>query len=319
MPTDALYVELKKFGRVKANEPLAKHTTFQIGGPAKYFITVDNREKLIGLLDYIAGNGLDYFIIGGGSNLLFGDDEFDGVVIKICTTKEPEFIKKNDKFNIKVEAGVSLGAVVNLAAQNGLTGMEWAIGIPGTVGGAVRGNAGAMGKDMSHAVKEVEVWRDGEILNLTPKECRFDYRDSGFKYNKDVILSAGLFLEKGDKKAIMAAVQKHMIQRAGRITQLPSPGSFFKNIKLSKWPGDTKQLPELYVRRGTVPAGWMIDQLDLRGLSEGGAKISDEHGNFIVNINQATQKDVLTLVDIIKEKVYNKFRVELEMEVQVVN
>lgn len=319
MPTDTLYTTLKKFGRVKANEPLAKHTTFQIGGPARYFITVDNREKLIDLLGYVSGSGLDYFIIGGGSNLLFGDDEFDGVVIKISAEKEPEFIKNNSKFNIKAEAGVVLGAVVNLAAQNGLTGMEWAIGIPGTVGGAVRGNAGAMGQDMSRTVKEVEIWRDGEVLNLTSKECRFDYRDSGFKYNKDVILSVGLLLEKGDKKEIMATIQKHMTQRAGKIAQFPSPGSFFKNVKLNKWPGDAKQLPEKFTQRGVVPAGWMIDQLDLRGLVEGGAKISDEHGNFIINVDFATQKDVLTLVDIIKEKVYNKFRVELEMEVQVVN
>jgi|SRR3989344_3183165 len=310
------YNKLKEFGDVKLNESLAKHTTFKIGGPAKFFIIVHKTELLVGLLGYLAGEGVDYLVLSGGSNLLLNDDGYDGLVIKIATNNPPQMTPAASGFDMEIEAGVSLGLVVSLAAKNGLAGMDWAVGVPGSFGGAIRGNAGAMGKDISMPTQWVEVWRDGEVLRLNKDECKFGYRESLFKFNKDVVLRAGIHLEPGDKQKIMENMQAHLKQR--KHTPFPSAGSFFKNLKLDKWPGDKKELPELFLKRGSVPVGWMTEQLGLRGLSSGGAKISDEHGNYIINFNNATQADVLVLVEEIKQRVYNKFGVELEPEVQVV-
>src|SRR3989339_577207 len=153
---DQLYKKLKSFGRVKLNEKISKHTTFKIGGPARYYVEVAENIKIIGLLNYLSGEGIKYFILGGGANTLF-PEEFDGVVVRV---KSEKLIVKNSQ--IIAEAGVNLYQVVNLAAQNSLSGMEWGVGIPGTIGGAVRGNAGAFGSDISKNLKNVEVWRDGK-------------------------------------------------------------------------------------------------------------------------------------------------------------
>ncbi len=146
---DPFYDKLKEFGDVKLNESLAKHVTFKIGGPAKFFIIVRKTESLVGLLNYLAGEGVDYLVLSGGSNLLMNDEGYDGLVIKIATNDAPKITPRGQGFDIEIDAGVSLGLVTNLAAKNSLAGMDWAIGVPGTFGGAIRGNAGAMGKDIS--------------------------------------------------------------------------------------------------------------------------------------------------------------------------
>lgn len=313
---DELYNKLKEFGDVKINELLSKHTTFKIGGPAKLFIIVRKNDLLIKLLDFLAAEGLDYFVLSGGSNLLMNDAGYDGLVIKIATNDAPKITPNGVGFDIEIDAGVVLGMVVNLAAKNSFGGMDWAVGVPGTFGGAIRGNAGAMGKDISTVTQWVDVWRNGEVLRLKNEECKFAYRDTIFKHNKDIILCASIYLEPGDKQKIMENMQAYLKQR--KHTPFPSAGSFFKNLKMDKWPGDKKDLPEIFLQRGSVPVGWMTEQLGLRGLSSGGAKISDEHGNYVINFHNATQADVLTLVEEIKQRVYNKFGVELDPEVQIV-
>ncbi len=313
---DPFYDKLKEFGDVKLNESLAKHVTFKIGGPAKFFISVRKTDLLVGILNYLAAEGVDYLVLSGGSNLLMNDEGYDGLVIKIATNDVPKITPSGQGFDVEIDAGVSLGLVVNLAAKNSLAGMDWAIGVPGTFGGAIRGNAGAMGKDISLSTQWVEIWRDGEVLKIKNEDCKFAYRDTIFKHNKDIILRACIYLEPGDRQKIMENMQTYLKQR--KHTSFPSAGSFFKNLKLDKWLGDKKDLPELFLQRGSVPVGWMMEELGLRGLTFGGAKISDEHGNYIVNFNNATQADVLTLVEEIKQRVYNKFGVELEPEVQIV-
>lgn len=313
---EELYSKLKEFGDVKINESLAKHVTFKIGGPAKLFITINKTENLVQLLNYLESQGVEYFIVAGGSNLLMNDNGFDGLVIKISTNDLPKLIPQGSGFEIEVDAGVMLGAVVNIAAKNSLAGMSWAIGIPGTFGGAIRGNAGAMGKEIVSVLRWVDVWRNGEVVRLKPEECGFSYRNSNFKHNKDVILRGCVYLEPGDKQEIMEKMQTNLKQR--KHTPYPSAGSFFKNIKMHKWTGDTKELPELFLQRGTVPVGWVTETLGLRGLSVGGAKIAEEHGNYVINFDKATQADVLALVEEIKTRVYNKFGVELEPEVHIV-
>ncbi len=313
---DQIYTKLKEFGDVKINESLAKHVTFKIGGPARLFVIARDTDKFVQMLNYLNGEGLDYFVVAGGSNLLMSDDGFDGIVIKIATNAPPKLVPSGSGFDVEVEAGVMLSAVVNVGAKNSLAGIDWGIGIPGTFGGAIRGNAGAMGKDISRILNWVEAWHDGEVVRLKPEECGFGYRNSNFKHNKDIVLRGSIHLEPGNKQEIMERMQTYLKQR--KHTPFPSAGSFFKNLKLAQWTQDTKELPELFLQRGTVPIGWITEQMGLRGLAVGGAKISDEHGNYLINFNNATQADVLALVEEIKQKVYDKYKVELEPEVQIV-
>ncbi|HLC69572.1 MAG TPA: UDP-N-acetylmuramate dehydrogenase [Patescibacteria group bacterium] len=308
-----IYKTLKNFGKVKANVPLARFTTFKIGGPAKFYIEVGDKVKTIELLNFLSGEGIAFYILGNGSNVVFPDDGYDGVVMRL----------KNDVINldgttITAGAGAALASVVNLALQNSLSGIEWAAGVPGTVGGAVRGNAGAMGKETSNCINEVEVWQDGEARNWPAKECGFGYRHSDFKNNKAIILEVKYELNPGDKATILAEMQKYLKQRSGRYPAYPSAGSFFKNVKVSDWPGDKSQLPPLYIERKMIPVGWLIEGVELKGYQIGGAKFSEEHGNFIVNFNNATQADVIALVEEAKSRVYNKYKVEIEPEVEIV-
>jgi len=307
-----LYKQLKEFGHVKINESLAKHTTFKIGGPADFFIEINDNDKLVELLNFVNGAGIEYFILGGGSNMLFSDSGFKGVVIKVKTTK-----LKTENETIIAEAGVLLSQVVTEASKNSLSGLEWGVGIPGTVGGAVRGNAGAMGRESANCLEKVEIWQDGEVIEMTKEELKFSYRASCIKSSGGVILKAYFKLVPEEKQKIMTAMTGYLKQRTGRYPAYPSAGSFFQNIDINKWPGDLKVLPEIFVERKKVPVGWVVEQLNMKGFAVGGAKISDEHGNFVINYNHATQADVLTLVETLKEKVYNKFGVELIPEVEI--
>ncbi|MFZ2189241.1 MAG: UDP-N-acetylmuramate dehydrogenase [Candidatus Magasanikiibacteriota bacterium] len=311
-----LYQQLKEFGHVKLNEPMSKHTTFKIGGKANFFITIENTDNLGKLLTFVNEQGLSYFILGGGSNLLWNDDQFEGVVIKVGNKKLT--VTGN---MIEADAGVLLSQVVNLAAQNSLTGFEWAVGIPGTIGGAVRGNAGAMGVDISadKCLAKVQVWQNGEVVEYNRSECNFVYRGSMFKDDPNILVLRAYFrLDVGDQAEIMKSMQGYLAQRTGRYPKFPSAGSFFQNVPIDKWKKDLKDLPAIFVERKKIPVGWLVEQLELKGLTVGGAKVSDEHGNFIINFDNALQSDVLTLVELVKEKVYNKFGIELESEVEIV-
>lgn len=310
---DSLYKQLKDFGQTKLNTPLAKYTTFKIGGAAHYFLEVDDTDKLVKTLDFLSGEGVPYFVLGGGSNLLFSDQEYDGVVVKIATRKN--IISEN---SIRIDAGLPLALLVNTCNQYGFTGAEWAAGIPGTIGGAVRGNAGAYGGATADNLVSVTVWRDRDVIKLSPVECGFGYRESIFKHNTDVVLSAEFTFATGDKAAILQKSQGYILERSAKFPRFFSAGSFFKNFDLKNYHGDKSSLPEKFLQVGKVGAAWFIEQAGMKGCAVGDAKVSDEHANFIVNCNNATQADVLTLVEQVREAVYNKFGVELEPEVQIV-
>jgi UDP-N-acetylmuramate dehydrogenase len=219
---------------------------------------------------------------------------------------------------IEAEAGVQLSVVMNTALKQGWSGLEWAAGLPGTVGGAVRGNAGAMWSDTARSIEKVEVWRDGEVVQLQPEECGYGYRDSMFKHNKDVILRAWYKFVPGDKVKMMAEIGGYLKARAGKYPPFPSGGSFFKNIAIADWTGKQEELLPEFVKIGKVPAGWIIEKAGLKGLREGGCMVSKEHGNFIINVNHGTQADIRRLVEQVQDKVYSTFRVELEPEVHIV-
>ncbi len=308
-----LYKKLKFFGSVKQNISLARFSTFKIGGPAEFLVEIKEKDSLVGLLDFLNQENLDFLILGGGSNILFPDEGLKKVVIKVLTSQ----VNIQDNL-IELESGVPLSLAVSLAIKNGLGGLEWAVGIPGTVGGATRGNAGAMGENMGDCIQKVFVWENGLIKEYSKEDCNFEYRSSIFKKNKNlVILKIVLLLKSRDKKEILKKMNNNLINR-GKFPNLPSAGSFFKNIKLSKWPGDVDILPEIFRERGTVPAGWLIENCGLKGFKIGGAGISFEHGNFLVNFDKARQNEVIQLVEEIQKKVYDKYGVDLEPEVQIV-
>lgn len=310
---DGLYKALKEFGDVKINVTLAKFTTFKIGGPAALVVEVTDTQKLAALLSFLSAEGQEYFVLGGGSNVLLPDDGLQKVVIRIRTNA-----LAIDGDMIEAEAGVLFGAVSTASVKNNLTGLEWSAGLPGTVGGAVRGNAGAMGGETKDVLERVIVWRDGEVLELRPEDCNFSYRESIFKHNNDVILKAWFRLSPGDTKKSLAVMQDIVKKRNGHYPPFPSGGSFFKNVMLKNWTGTTEGLPDAFIEQGRVPAGWLTDLCGLKGFTIGGAMVSKEHGNFLINYKNATQADVLRIVEEVKTKVYTKFNVELEEEVHII-
>ncbi|HCP08301.1 MAG TPA: UDP-N-acetylenolpyruvoylglucosamine reductase [Candidatus Moranbacteria bacterium] len=315
--------------KIQENIQLAPFTTFRIGGPAKFFVSVESGEELAEAIEYAKENGLKYFILGGGSNLLVSDDGFEGLVIKIDSK-----LFMVHGFSIGSGAGVALSKVVKESLDREFSGMEWAMGIPGTVGGAIRGNAGAFGSDMSDVIKTVnyidkrDLYEESggkktvKIKSLSNAECEFAYRESIFKQNLDLtILSAVFDLKKGDKEESEKII-KDIIKK--RTTSSPaglgSPGSFFKNPVVSK--------PDLIAqfesdkntksKNNKIPAGWLIERVDLLGKKIGGAMILERHGNFIVNTGNATAQDVIMLSSYVKQQVRDKLGVELHEEVQYV-
>lgn len=311
---DSLYTTLKQFGHVKPNAALAKLTTFHIGGQVLFLTQVTETEKMVQLLNFLTGEGIPYFILGGGSNIVWQDEPFEGVVIKVASCK---LQVASDR--VIADSGAPLAAVVTNFMQNSFSGMEWAAGVPGTVGGAVRGNAGAMDSDISRSVEKIMVWRDGEVIELKSEECGYGYRESVFKHNQDIILQAVYKTKPGDKKEILKQIQENIKGRNGKYPAKPSAGSFFKNVDFKDWKGGLSKLPEHFAKTQKVPAGWINEQNGLKGFQIGGAMISKEHGNFLINFtNEATQADVIALKEEAQKRAMENFGVELEPEVVIV-
>jgi UDP-N-acetylmuramate dehydrogenase len=304
---------------IQENVILAPFTTFRIGGPARYFVEVRSEEELIKALDFAKEKNLKFFILGGGSNLLVADQGFDGVVIKM---KFNEFSIDSEKAVVEVGAGVPLSKVVRDTAATGMTGMEWAAGIPGTFGGAVRGNAGAYGgeaKDVTESVKIIDA-KTREIKEIVREDCNFIYRGSLFKDDGAlIIISAKLKLAKGNAAESQRRAKEIIVERIGKNPQgIGSAGSYFINpvvnnpdiiAQFEKESGKTSKV-------GKVPAGWLIEKADLRGKRIGGAMLSENHSNYIVNTGTATAADVVMLDSFIKQQVRDKFGVQLQEEVQ---
>lgn len=288
----------KALSRIKKNILLKNYTTFKIGGSVKYFFEVESKEDLILAIKLAKKLKLPFFILGGGSNLLVADERYNGLVIKMKNTKCK---MRNEKLKCKifVEAGYSLAKLVRDSIYKNLTGLEWAAGIPGTIGGAIKGNAGAFGSSMADIVKTVEVLDSKNLKTkiFKNKDCKFGYRDSIFKKNKTlIILSTKLQLERGNKKEIEKKIKEYLnYRKKTQPLDLPSAGSIFKNP-----PGKS--------------AGELIEKCGLKGKKIGNAQISEKHANFIVNLGGAKAKDVLKLINLAKKKVKERFSIELEEE-----
>ncbi len=308
---------------IQENISLAGHTTFRIGGPARYFREVKNKEELVEAIKWAKKKNLPFFIFGGGSNLLASDEGFSGLAIKVRSEKL-EVKSRDDKIKlVETEAGVPLIKVVLESIKDGYSGLEWGFGIPGTVGGAIFGNAGRLGQSISQVVESVKVFDLDSLKEreFNPKDCDFKYRGSRFKEGGWIILSAVLEFKKAEKEEIekVLAKAKEVIKNS---PPWPSVGCIFKNYQV-KGENDIllKDHSELVsrVRGGKIGVGFLIDQCGLRGRQIGGARIWEGHANYIVNIGGAKARDVLEIIGIVKGAVKEKFGMELEEEIRRLN
>lgn len=292
-------VEKEDIGKVTKDVFISKYTTYKVGGLAKVIIYPKNIDKLVILCRLIKKYQLKYMVLGNGSNVLFSDKTYDGVIIKLDNFNKIEFVGNK----VICGSGASLMKVSREALKRSLAGLEFASGIPASIGGAIYMNAGAYKSDMGYITTSVKVLTpDLKIITLTNKEMAFHYRDSFLQHHKDYIcLEATLRLEKGDKEAL-EEVTKDRKERRVKTQPLtyPSAGSVFRN------PDD-------------VPAGKLIDDLGLKGLTKGGAEVSKVHANFIINKNEASAKDIHDLMLFVKEAVKEHYGIDLKIEQEFIN
>lgn len=293
-------IEKAEIGKVEKNPLLSKYTTYKVGGKALAIVYPKNVDGLIKLLRLLKENDVKYKILGNGSNLLFSDSLFEGIIIKLSSFDEVEFFGNN---KVRVGAGYSLIKLSLLTAKKGLAGLEFASGIPGTVGGAVFMNAGAYKSDMGYVVQEVKVLTpDYKIITLENKELNFHYRSSFLqKHPEYICLEVIIKLKKGDREILNEVInERRERRRESQPLEYPSAGSVFRN-------------PD-----GGF-AGKMIEDLGLKGYSNGGAKVSEKHANFIINYNKATSKDIKELIDYVHDAVLKEYNVDLKIEQEFVN
>lgn len=300
MNTNILNMFIEAVGEscVSVSEPMAKHTTFRVGGPADYFVSPNTLEGVKNALDICKKENLPYYIIGNGSNLLISDEGYRGVIIQIYKNLNEVAIENGNV--IRAQAGALLSTVARTALNHELTGMECLSGIPGTLGGAVTMNAGAYGGELKDVLTEVTVIdEDGQIRTILAEDLELGYRTSIIAKKGYVVLEAVLTLEKGDVEKIQARMDELKEQRVTKQPlEFPSAGSTFKR-------------PEGYF------AGKLIQDAGLAGYTVGGAQVSPKHCGFVVNVGKATASDVYQLICDVKRIILEKDQVELEPEVKM--
>lgn len=292
---EKLYTMIEK-EHVWKEEPMKKHTTFRVGGPADYFVMPSSEEELAAVVRLCREAGMPYYIIGNGSNLLVGDKGYRGVMIQVF--KSMSSMKAEGEM-ITAQAGCSLAQIAGLAAGESLTGFEFAAGIPGTLGGAVTMNAGAYGGEMKDVLVSVRMLdEEGEVLELAAEELGLGYRTSVIAKKGYIVLDAVLHLQKGDEEQIRACMAELREKRVSKQPlEYPSAGSTFKR-------------PEGYF------AGKLIQDAGLKGFSVGGAQVSEKHSGFVINTGEATAADIVELMRQVTEKVEADTGVTLEPEVK---
>ena len=290
-------------GRGKKEEEMKKHTTFRVGGPARYFVSPAGEEALVAVLRLCRKEGMPYYILGNGSNLLVSDQGYDGVMILMgdgFLKLEKKLFGDRDDVIYTVGAGLLLSRIAKEALEDSLTGFEFAAGIPGTLGGAVVMNAGAYGGEMKDIIRSVRVMDpQGNLLELDASQMDFAYRHSCVLEKHYIVLSAEFELRRGDKAQIQAQMEDLAARRREKQPlEYPSAGSTFKR-------------PAGYF------AGKLIQDAGLRGFRVGGAQVSEKHCGFVINREQATAEDIRTLCHEIQKKVKDTFGVDLECEIRM--
>ena len=282
------------------NEPMSKHTSFKIGGPAECLVKIKTIEQLKSILKYSKEKCIDLTIIGNGSNILVSDDGIKGIVAKI-EIDNLKIDKQDEKILITVGSGIKLGLLAQKCLKEEIAGFEFASGIPGTIGGAIRMNAGAHGTEMKDIVKTVTyVDRNGEIYKIENEQAKFEYRNSLFAHKDYIIVETEIQLEEGNAEEIKEKMTEYANYRKEKQPiEYPSAGSTFK--------------------RGTdFITAKLIDECGLKGYQIGGAQVSEKHAGFIINKGNATAEDVKKLMKYVEEQVYNKFGKKIEPEIEII-
>lgn len=292
---------------------LKKITRFGVGGSA-YAVEVKENNLLPSIVQNIKKSKKNFFVLGGGTNIIAHDKGYTGVVLLIKTKD-----MKVSGSEIQCDAGVSLQALVDEANRNSLSGIETLAGIPGTVGGALYGNAGAYGREIADVVTRVSIFDGIRTRNLSKKECSFYYRGSIFKRKKWIILSAAFIFQKGNKKNLEQKSKDIVeLRRKKYPPRLRCAGSIFKNILLQSTTGKKLQrmIPKEKIIKGKIPAGVLLESVGAKGMKRGSIVVADYHANLIINTGKGKAKDVKYIIDKLKKKVYKKYGILLEEEVQ---
>ena len=309
--------------KFRENEILAPYTYYKVGGPARYFFEAASCAEVTEAIDFAKSKNLQFFILGAGSNILISDKGFAGVVIRV---KILDFDVGEDF--MRAGAGLSVAQLVAKSVENGFGGIEWAIGIPGNVGGSIRGNAGCFGGEVKDIVRRVEVLdsQDGVIKWFSSDDCAFAYRSSVFKKNPElIVLRAEFMLPKGDKEASQKLIRDFASKRVhSQAIGDKSAGCIFKNVSWARKDIDKKVLIAKFPglkESGTAPgisAGYCIEAAGLKGFRLGQVQISPSHANFFVNLGGATAEEVVMTIGIAKDRVKRMFGFTLEEEIQYV-
>ena len=300
--TENLKKEILELGIAKENilfdELMSKHTTFKVGGPAECYIKIDNIKDLRNILKFAKDNNININILGNGSNVLVSDKGIKGLVLNIKFNKI-EMMNYDRKIYANIGAGVKVSILAHLLLKNEITGFEELSGIPGTIGGAIKMNAGAHGKEFKDIVNTVTCMDyDGNIKQFENKDMNFGYRKSMLKDKKYIVLEVGMQFEKGIEKNIKEKMDEYKKYRKEKQPiEYPSAGSTFKR-------------GEDYI------TAKLIDEAGLKGYSIGGAEVSEKHAGFIINKGNATAKDILNLIEYVKNTVYEKFNKKIELEIE---
>jgi UDP-N-acetylmuramate dehydrogenase len=307
------------FPSLVENEPLASHTNFRIGGPARLYLVAEMADEIVHAVETAKKAGIAWEILGGGSNVLIADKGVDGLVIQAANREVA--IEGN---RVSCGAGALMSLVARKVAEAGLEGFEWAVTVPGTIGGAIRGNAEFNKGETGSAVIAVDAYRiaDGKRVSLTREECRFGYRDSLFKHESYLILGCVLELASGDPARAMAKMDQLVAKRK---EHQPfgngSAGCMFKNVEFKEESDIAKlrnevDVPAEFVAAKRIPAGWIVERLGFKGYRLGNVEVSEKHANFLVNLGGATADEVAQVVSMIQMKARDHFGIALKTEVQ---
>jgi len=301
---------------ILSGEPLSAHTRFGIGGPADVFVETANADAFVAALAAARGSGLPVMVIGGGTNLIVSDAGFRGIVLRYSATG-----LCSDGDRVHAEAGAVLQDLVDFAIAHGLKGLETLAGIPGWVGAAVYGNAGAYGHSMSERVTSVRFVDGTAVRTFDNTACEFHYRESIFKKHKEwIILSSELRLDADDAAALRKVADDILAVRNAKFpVTMKCAGSIFKNLLLRELPADVASaVPAPAVREGKIPAAWFLERVDAKGMHRGGIQVADYHANLIYNAGGGTAADLCALIAELKTRVRERFGIGIEEEVQYV-
>ena len=283
------------------NRDLAPLTSFRTGGRARYFLTVESADEIVRAVRAADRLGIPFFLMGSGSNLLVSDDGYEGLVVRVRVGG----IRLLSPTEVECGAGEELMDLVRFSADHGLTGLEFAAGIWGTVGGAVYGNAGAYGGEIGSILTSATlVDHSGRLYSVRAADLGFAYRHSVLKENHHIVVNANFRLAAGDRAAITTRIEEILQMRSQRHPVDGSAGCFFKNI------------PDPSQEHGKLPAGRLLDEVGAKQMRVGDARVYEKHANIIVNGGHATSRDIRQLADILKQKVRERFGIELQEEVQ---